>query len=139
MKGDLNMIILAIFAIVVGAIFVYMLIPKVAEPSMKVHGNQQAYVLAKIIASSINALSYTDEGEILKSLDVVWDIDVTCETDSCTIRVSYERQSSENIGTVKIIGEVEEFSEQSIKYLKMVKEPEKSIRLEGISEWDERI
>ena len=75
MKADSTMVILAIFAILAGAIIIYMLIPKIAEPSMEVHGNQQAYVIAKTTASSINALTYADEGEIIKTFDVEWDVD----------------------------------------------------------------
>ena len=74
-----SFVLLVVFAVIVSLLVMAMLIPKIAEPSMSVHGNQQAFVTAKLIAADINALSYADSGEITKSLDVEWDISIYCE------------------------------------------------------------
>jgi hypothetical protein len=139
MKADSTMIILTIFAMLASAIIITLLIPKIVEPSMKTHGNQQAYVQAKVLASSINALSYADEGEILRSLDAEWDVVVSCPHDDCSIVVSYEIHKSTNVDSVEIMGDVEEFSAKRIKFVKLIKEPDMPVKLMGVSEWDERI
>lgn len=132
MKADSTMVILAIFAVLAGAMVLMLLIPKIAEPSMKVHGNQQAYVLAKMLASSINALSYADEGEITKTFDADWDVIVRCGSDTCNIKVSYGNRGSDEIGSVVVTKNVEPFTGNLVRKIKMTKTGDEPVKLEGI-------
>ncbi|RLI97714.1 MAG: hypothetical protein DRO99_02605 [Candidatus Aenigmatarchaeota archaeon] len=132
MKAESNIVILAVFAVLVAAIILTILIPKIVEPSLESHGNQQAYIIAKVLAAEVNALSVVDRGEITKDLENEWDIDIGCDADSCKIEVSYNEFSSKNIQELEIMRGVEEFTASGVKRLKISKEPNDLVRIESV-------
>lgn len=133
MKADSTMVVLGLFAIIVGAMMMYLLIPKIAAPSMKIHGDEQGYIIAKTMASSINALSYADEGEITKSFEAEWDVHVRCDTDTCSIKVFFENKGSHNVGTVVVTSNVEPFTGDNVERIKITKNNDGKVKLEDIS------
>jgi hypothetical protein len=134
MKADSSLVLLSIFAILLGSLMMYLLIPKIAEPSMKVHGNQQAHVLAKTMASSINALSIADTGVITKVFDVEWNVETRCGSSTCNIIFSYKDTSSDNISPVIITKIVEPFTGRNVDKLRLTKEGNGLIRIEELGD-----
>ena len=134
MKADSSLILLSVFAILAGSLLIFLLIPKIAEPSMKVHGNQQAYVIAKTLASSINALSIADAGTITKIFDIEWNVDVRCGGTTCNIIVSYKETSSENIGPVIITKNSEPFTGSLVKKLQLTKKGNQPVKIEALED-----
>ena len=65
---------MVIFALVISLIILSLLIPKIGMPSMENYGDKQAYINAKILASSINSLSSMEQGVVVKTLDLEWDL-----------------------------------------------------------------
>ena len=57
---------LAVFAVVVSLFIVVFLVPRAMGPSMATYGVKQASMVAKSIATSINALGAMDDGRIEK-------------------------------------------------------------------------
>ncbi len=55
---------LAVFIIVVSLFIIVFLVPRAMGPSMATYGVKQASIVAKSIATSVNALGSMDEGKI---------------------------------------------------------------------------
>ncbi|MBM3304180.1 MAG: hypothetical protein FJY76_03710 [Candidatus Aenigmarchaeota archaeon] len=133
MKAGSNLVPLAVFGFLAGIMALTLLLPKVAEPSLSVYGNQQAYVTAKMLASEINALSYSESGEIEKTLETEWDISIKCATQtSCEIKVWHDSYSSEKMGKIDVMGRVKDFSGTNVKRMVITKTENKPVEIKKV-------
>lgn len=66
--------IMSIFAIILISIVIVLMIPNIAEPTMGTYGTKQAHILARNLASEINALALSEAGEIKRTFEGEWDI-----------------------------------------------------------------
>ncbi len=103
MKGDMS-IMHVIFAILLGALLIFVLTRTSFAPSISSYGDAQARILARSIATSANALGVAYEGMVSQSFKNPWDIKVVCD-DECWVRVTHGKYDS---GKVKTLVPVQE-------------------------------
>ncbi len=132
-KGDVSEVLMTIFGLVISILILSLLVPKMGEPSMKDYGDKQAYITAKILASSINSLSSMEQGEIMKTLELKWDVHIECEGENkCYVRISHQDYRSTDIGNADLLGGVKEahlYDMTKVRIFKNINEP---VRVEKI-------
>lgn len=134
-KGDVSEVIMVIFALAVGILILYLLVPKIAMPSMRSYGDKQAYITAKVLASSVNSLSSVEQGEVVKGLELEWNINVECKKENqCYIVVGHKNFISTNVGDVALMGNVEETHIYGVAEVNITKEIDKPVRIKEITE-----
>jgi len=134
-KGDVSEIIMVVFALVVGMLIIYLLVPKIAIPSMDSYGDKQAYITAKILASSINSLSSMEEGHSVRNFELDWDISIECKRKGfCYLEVGHKDFLSTDIDAVALMGDAEEAEIYAMNKVKITKETGKPVRIEGVWE-----
>jgi hypothetical protein len=100
MKGDVSETMQVIFAILLVLLVIIVFIPSnIAGPSLSAYGDIQARLIARTIATSIDAISISDSGSFSKELKTMWDIRVDSDSQGYYVEVSHEDFSS---GKVRI-------------------------------------
>lgn len=88
-----------IFAILLVFAILVFIPSKIAEPSLSAYGNIQARLIARTIATSVDAIAISDSGSFSKTFETVWDIKVDSDRDGSYVEVSHGEFSS---GKVRI-------------------------------------
>lgn len=131
-KGDVSEVLMSIFALVIGILILSLLVPKIGVPSMESYGDKQAYIAAKILASSINSLSSMEQGEVVKTLELEWDVHIECEDKNCYIRVSHQDYRSSDVSNVDLLGSVKEAHLYGVTKVRIFKNIDEPMRVEKI-------
>ncbi len=118
MKAQISEVLQAVFAVSISIILFVLLVPNIGQPAWQTYGKSQADMIAQSIAMSIDALGISDAGEIKKTFDGLWVVEIFVKKDSNWIRVKHGDVSSNE---VKIFTPIKDLSADNPIQLKDVK------------------
>jgi hypothetical protein len=96
-------------------------------PAMTSYGNEHAQLIAQSLATSINSLSREEHGSVFREIGLAWNIKIFHEDDNAFISVTHDEFKS---GDIMLINDAEDFEENDLNSVYVIKEPGKKPRLE---------